>query len=213
MTKTCLITRPEHDVTTHYLSKWSGETLSFAEEKGVKIFDLHRDKATKEEIESRLTKFPCDLVLLNGHGDYDKVTGHNNQALISVGDNENLLKSKIIYAISCRSAKILGKKSVEAGAKNYTGYDEDFIFVYEPDRMVRPLQDKTARLFLEPSQRFTSSLLKGNTVKESFERAKNLLNENLIRLLGSPASDANLARYLWWDIKHFVSEGNAEAKV
>ena len=52
--KTILFTRPEHDATTHYLSNWSKESIVVAESKGMKVLDLHREKAVKSEVENRL---------------------------------------------------------------------------------------------------------------------------------------------------------------
>ena len=212
MSKTYLITRPEHDDTTHYLSKWSKDTLSLAEEKEFKVLDLPREKANKIEVESKLMKFSQDLVVFNGHGDDNTVTGHKNEQLITAGKNETLLKNKIIYAISCRSAKILGEKSVKAGAISYSGYDEDFVFVYDPNKITIPCSDSTAKLFLEHSQIFIESIIKGNTIEESKKKAENILRKNIIRLLGSN-QDSSLVRYLWWDLKHFVSLGNMNAIV
>ena len=37
MSFTYLITRPEHDDTTHYLSNWSKETIKIAENQGWKV--------------------------------------------------------------------------------------------------------------------------------------------------------------------------------
>ncbi len=214
MSKNILITRPEHDPTTLYLSTWNGKNLSQLQEYGLTIFDLHREKANRKEVESRLKKSPCRFVFLNGHGDYDKVTGHNNEVLIQAGDNEDILHAKIVYAISCRSAAKLGPQSIQAGAESYIGYAEDFIFVYEPYQLSRSTQDETAKLFLEHSTLFVNALAKGNTVGESFLRAKNNLKENFVRLLAEPnRSDSQILRFLWWDHKHFVSHGNGEAKL
>lgn len=209
----CLITRPEHDDTTHYLSNYSKDVIEQAQKRGIKVLDLHREKATKSEVESRLTKSLCSLVFFNGHGSYNMVAGHNNEPLIICNKNEFLLKSKIVYAISCKSAKELGPKSVEAGAVSYTGYDDDFIFSYEPEKISRPLQDKTAKLFLEPSKLFMISLVKGNSVVESQKRTKALFKENILKLLGSDISDKNLLRYLLWDFRHLVSHGNLDATI
>jgi len=38
-------------------------------------------------------------------------------------------------------------KVSQAGALSYTGYEDDFIFLYEPELFSRPLLDKTAGLF------------------------------------------------------------------
>lgn len=209
----CLITRPEHDDTTFYLSNYSKEVIESAQKRGIKVLDLHREKAKRSEVESRLSKSLCNLVFFNGHGDYSCVTGHKNEPLIICNENETLLKSKIVYTISCKSAKELGPKSVEAGAISYSGYDDDFIFSYEPDKISRPLQDETAKLFLEPSKLFMTSLVKGNSVIESQKRTKTLFRENILRLLDSDNPDNDLLRYLVWDSRHLISHGNLNASI
>lgn len=209
--KTILFTRPEHDSTTHYLSHWSKESIVLAESKGIKILDLNREKAVKSEVENRLTKFSPDLVVLNGHGNENMVTGHKNEPLIIAENNENLLQGKIIYAISCRSAKNLGPKSVHAGAINYSGYDDDFVFLYNPEDISRPLIDKTAGQFLEHSQIYVESLIKGNTVNEALNRSKLNLKHNFVKALSE--NNTNAARFLWWDLRHFVSHGKTDAKL
>ena len=210
MNKVYLLTRPEHDDTTYYLSNWCKETIKLSEERGIKVLDLTKEKANRLEFENRMNNFSPDLVVLHGHGNEDMVTGHKNQPLVVINENENLLNSKIVYAISCRSAKNLGRKSIEAGAINYSGYEDDFIFIYEPDKISRPLTDETAKLFLEHSKIFIESLIKGNSVGESFERSKRILKSNFIKALSE--KNAPAARYLWWDLKNFSSQGNLNAK-
>ena len=206
-----LFTRPEHDPTTHYLSHWCKESIILAESKGVKVLDLNREKATKIEVENRLTKFSPKLVVLNGHGNENTVTGHKNEPLITINDNEKLLKDKIVYAISCRSAKNLGPKSVSAGAINYSGYDDDFVFIYEPENFSRPLLDNTAKMFLEHSQIYVESLIKGNTIDEALKRSKQNLKDNFVKALSE--NNTNTLRFLWWDLKHLVSHGKVDAKL
>ena len=208
-----LVTRPEHDNTTFYLSSWSKNIIKAAEEKGVKVLDLHKEKAEKTEVEGMIKKFSPNLIFFNGHGDEKTITGHKNQPLISAGDNEILLKDKITYALSCRSARVLGIMGIKAGAINYTGYEDDFIFVYTPEKITRPLQDDTAKLFLQPSEAFVISLIKGNTVKDSIERLMNLFKENILKLLGGDVQDASIIRFLWWDHQNLVSHGNLDAKI
>lgn len=213
MTFTFLITRPHHDDTTYYLSNWSKETIKIAENHGAKVLDLQGEDANKEEFESKIKKFSPRLVMLNGHGDADSVTGHKNQMLVKAGINEELLKSKIVYALSCKSAKILGPKSVHAGALNYTGYEDDFIFVYEPELFSRPLSDKTAGLFLEHSNIFVEALIKGRSAGESFERSKDALRKSFNRAISTLEQDPTTARFLWWNLKNFKSHGDANVSV
>ena len=208
---TILFTRPEHDTTTHYLSNWSKPVILFGEQKGIKILDLHREKAVRKEVENRLIKFSPALVVFNGHGNEQSVTGHKNEPLITANDNEHLLRGKMVYAISCKSAKTLGVKSVAAGAINYIGYNDDFIFLYAPDKVSRPLEDEIAGHFLEHSQVYIESLMKGNTSQEAFKRSKENLKIHFLRALEKQQNPA--ARFLWWDWKNFVAHGNTESRL
>lgn len=208
-----LITRPEHDDTTLYLSNWCKESIKLAEEKGAKINDLHREKANKQEFERRIFKSCPEFIVLNGHGDENSVTGHKNQELISVESEDKILKLKIIYAISCRSAKNLGRRCIEKGTKCYIGYADDFIFVYEKEKISRPLTDETARLFLEPSKLFIETIIKNNSVKDSLERSKKKIQENFIKTLAGNEQETTLARYIWWNARNFIFHGDEEAKV
>ncbi|MEK7168027.1 MAG: hypothetical protein AAB791_03435, partial [Patescibacteria group bacterium] len=130
MAQHLLITRPEHDYPTRYLSAWAGKFFKLAEEKKFSIIDLNRKRANRKEVESVLEKRNPALVILNGHGNDDRVTGHDNNPLVVAKDNSSLLKGKITYAISCRSASVLGKETGQYADTAYIGYKEDFIFIH-----------------------------------------------------------------------------------
>lgn len=215
MNKKLLITRPEHDDTTHYISHWSKNATNVAESKGIKILDLPRERSNIKEVTSMISKQEPILIIFNGHGDEDKITGHKNEPLIIAGKNEHLLKGKIIYSISCKSAKILGPKSIDAGAKSFLGYEDDFIFVYDPKKIVRPLDDDTARLFLEPSNELIISLIKGNSAEEAHKRSKQFFQKSIVKALSSEATseETSMARYLWWDMKQQVCLGDPNSSI
>lgn len=211
MSKSLLITRPFYDETTNYLFHWSKEIIEEAKKKNVQVFDLARNRVTKREVTSVLSKRQPSLVVFNGHGDSDRISGDAGEILLKTGENEELLKSKIIYAVSCKSAAELGSRSIRAGALSYIGYDDDFIFFYETDKLTRPLNDKTAKLFLEPSNRVAISLIKGHAAKSAHERSKAAFRQNIEELLTSESIDSYLARYLWWDMTHQVCLGDGDA--
>lgn len=211
--KKCLVTRPEHDDTTHYLSHWAKICIDFANGKNIRIIDLKREHAIQTEIISRIKKLSPELIFINGHGSDDMVTGHKNQPLFIAGKNESILKNSIVYALSCQSAKNLGKRCITSGTNAYIGYEEDFIFVYNPNMITHPTDDKTARLFLEPSNELVISLLKGSTTEEASEISKELYQQNIRKLLSSNSSeeDTAMVRYLWWNQKNQVCLGNKDA--
>jgi len=214
MNKILLITRPDHDITTRYLSIWSEKITELADKKNISVLDLKRKKANKKEFKSRISKMKPLLVVFNGHGGNNYVAGYDNEVLIKSGNNERLLKSKIVYAVSCKSAAGLGPKSITAGTLTYIGYTGDFIFCHDTHKIARPLDDKIVKLFLEPSNQVVISLIKGNTGKEASNRSKKFFLRNIQKLLSSEAlpESNQYAKFLWWDMKHQVCLGDKDAQ-
>lgn len=214
MNRIFLVTRPKYDDTTHYLFNWSKAVIDLARKKGLQVLDLERSRANKKEFTSIVAKKQPFFIFFNGHGRSDCIYGQDNEVLVKIGENEEILKSKIVYALSCKSAKGLGLESIKAGTVTYLGYDEDFIFVYDLEKVSRPLEDKTAVLFLEPSNQLVNSLLKGHTAKESHKCSKYSFAKNIQKLLTSESPPYNyLIPYLLWDMRHQVCLGDENAKL
>ena len=207
-----LITRPEHDITTRYLSRWSEKVIKKASRKGIDIIDLCRDKANRKRVIGILEKRNPNWVFLNGHGSDNLVAGHNNEIILKDSDKK-AVNLKIIIARSCKSAKGLGRKAIAHGAIAYIGYKEDFWFSYNTAKISRPLEDKTAALFLEPSNHIIISLLKGHSTGHANNKSKALFRRNIEKLLieGPIAEDYNAIRHLYWDMTHQVCLGNQDA--
>lgn len=210
MVQHLLITRPEYDYTTRYLSAWAKKFFEVAKNKGYSIIDLYRKRANRKEVESILGKRNPGLVIINGHGSDDTVTGHENEPLLIAGDNSFLLKGKITYAISCRSARELGKEAGQYIDTAYIGYKEDFIFIYLEKHRTQPIEDKLAGLFLDPSNLVATTLLKGHlkghSAEEAVARAQEEFLRNIQKLLNSTVSseDSSALRFLVWDMKNLV---------
>jgi len=212
MGKSLLITRPEYDETTYYLSQWSKEIIEEAKRKGIGIIDLYRDKANRKRVIGILEKRNPELVFLNGHGGEDFVAGHDNEIILKDGD-EKSLRFKIICARACKSAKVLGEKSIHCGAVSYLGYKEDFVFWYDPASISKPLKDKTAKLFLEPSNYLILPLLKDHSTGDADKKAKSLFRKNIRELLikGPSVEEYYFIRSLYWDMINQVCLGRNDA--
>ena len=215
MTGQLLITRPGHDYATRYLSVWAEKTFEMARAKGYSIIDLRRERANRKEVESILNKRKPGFVIINGHGSDDSVAGQEDEPLLIAGNNSFLLKGKITYAISCRSARVLGKEVGQYTNTAYIGYKEDFILVYLEKYCTRPLEDKLAGFFLEPSSLVITTLLKGHSAKEAVLRAKQEFLRKIQGLLTSETSvDAySTLRYLVWDMRNLVLCGQENKKL
>lgn len=213
MEKVLLITRPDHDPVTHYLSRWSLRIIDEAKRKNIYIIDLEREKAVRQRVIGTLQKTNPQLVVLNGHGNEHVVTGHNDEIILQHEDKKAVI-SKIIFARSCRAARVLGKTSVAQGAVAFLGYQEDFWLVYEDRKISQPLDDKTAALFLEPSNYIAISLLKGHSTGEANERSKDLFRKNIQKLMvRGDSEDLTMAKYLYWDMINQVCLGSQTAAI
>ncbi len=209
-----LITRPRHDETTNYLYYFARQVIKEAEKRNFKVVDLEGSKANINDFSGRIEKINPNLLFLNGHGDYTTITGHNNEPLVTLNNNL-LLSDKITYALSCGSAKELGKSAVTKGAKSFIGYTEDFIFLHENEKSTQPLEDQTACLFLEPSNLVVTTLIKGNSAKDAHDRSREKFNHNLRKLMTSesPQEDKSAIPWLYWDMMHQVCLGEGSTKL
>lgn len=215
MARHLLLTRPEHDFATRYLSAWAGKFFEMAKSKGYSIIDLRHERANHAEFESILKKRNPRLVVVNGHGNDDKITGYDDEPLLTAKVNSSLLRGKITYAISCRSARILGEEVGQYADTTYIGYQDDFILLYLEESRARPLEDKLAGLFLDPSNLVVTTLLKGHPTKEAVSRAKQEFLRNIRKLLTSKvtAEDSSTLRYLVWDMKNLILCGDNDKQL
>ncbi|OGY96690.1 MAG: hypothetical protein A2122_00925 [Candidatus Liptonbacteria bacterium GWB1_49_6] len=200
MNRTILVTRPSHDQTTRCISAWAGEVLDFAVKRGDTVIDLAKDRANRKEFESVLDKKDPSMVFFNGHGDESRVGGQDNETLVDT-QNSSRLSGKVVYALACKSGQLLGPVSIEHGTAAYVGYNEDFIFMTEPDKRTHPLDDKTAALFMGPSNQVVISLLKGQTAQEAHIHSRKAFFRSIRKLMTSKTSlaDSSALRFLYWD--------------
>jgi len=201
-----IVTRPQHDVTTRYLSAWAQEIIERARQKGFEVVDLIKEKSTRSEFEGRMKKLAPELVFLNGHGSDDCVCGQDNEILLQKGENHNLLSRAITYALSCDSARGLGPAAVEGRTGSYIGYTDEFIFMADAQYMREPLEDPKARPFMESSNQVMHSLLKGHTPEQASQRSKGVFRKKFTHLSSSVTDPDALqaAQFLWWNMRHQV---------
>lgn len=198
-----LITRPNHDDITSYLSKWSDALLIAAQENGIVPSDFKGAKAVRSEVEKFLKKQNPSFIVFNGHGSDDSVCGHRDEVLIKSGENERLLESKIVYSVSCSSAKELGIKSVDAGAKCFIGYDDVFIFAFDKNCSAgRELEDARAEPFFNSSNQVVLTLLSGKTSGEAYEKSQLSFRKWIEHFSSSasPPGSEHIVSWLIWDM-------------
>lgn len=214
MTNGILITAPKHDITTEYLATFSIQIEKTCVKNGIFHKSLKGEHANKSEFLKRLNTGNFQTVFMNGHGSEDSISGHKNQVLIKAGENEEVLKEKIIYARSCEAASILGKKVTENSTGCFIGYILPFEFYYDETWVTNPIKDNIARLFLDSSNLVPLSLIKGNSTKEAHERAKKQMLKNIKKVLRDKNKESFvIAESLWNNYLGQVILGNSEAKI
>ena len=197
--KAVLITRPNDDHTTNYLCYWASKVVELAQRKGFKTLDLYGKKANRKNLDSYLVKNRPGIIMFNGHGSADKITGYDQEILVDSHSVNISYQDTMIYARSCKAGQILGKVLVKKGAKAFIGYTKDFVFVCDLRFTTKPLNDSLARLFLEPSNLVPISFIKGNSAQQSHNKSKMAMRKNIQSVLSSEATaeERSTAAWLW----------------
>ncbi len=173
-----LFSRPDDDVTLHYLHYYSKELVKLSNDEGHTTFNKESAEANKKNIIGLIQQKSPSLIMFNGHGSPEVICGYKQEVLVD-STNVDVLKNAITYALSCSSAALLGREAIEKGAICFIGYESDFALGKDPDSEASPRHDKIAKLFLEPSNILLSSLLKGTKIKTALEKAKSKMKANI----------------------------------
>ncbi len=199
-----LITRPRYDKGTHYLYHWSGLIIDQAYVKHCSIIDLEKKKAKRSLVVSYLSKQKPELVVFNGHGADSEVYGSDGEMLISTNEKKEIYENKVFFVRACSAGKILGPLVVKNGAKAFIGYSEVFIFITDPQKLIKPLEDENAGPFLRASNEVALSLLKGSTPQEAHEHGVKAHQKEIERLLNSKSFNTYLIPFLQWNMMNQV---------
>ncbi len=165
-TKTILIGRCRHDPRVKYPFYWMERVISEARKLGFDVIDLKDDKFDNERLKRLLyTKQPF-MVILCGHGDGYSVSGHDDQKVMELCNEDYLLKNKIVYMISCSTFNELGKSARTKGCKCFIGWDIPLAVSVKTND---PEQDDYAQPCLEAITQLPISILKGKSVEDAYD--------------------------------------------
>jgi hypothetical protein len=208
-----LISRPRHDEPTDYLYTYANEVVEYANSNGITTLDFAEKKSNKKDIQKVLKKQKPKFAFFNGHGNDKTIMGHNNEALIRMGGDEELLKSKIVYSLACNSAKELGRSCVKKGTNAYVGYEDNYIFARDSNKTCRPLDDELAYPCLFSSITIPFEILKGKTVREAYDKSMKQIDEFVKNLShsGAPLGAENAIMALLWNKTQLALLGDNEA--
>jgi hypothetical protein len=216
MKKGVLITCPEHDDATAYLTYFSKQIVEEATNKSLKTKMITDKELNMETFSQIIEKLDYRLVVINGHGSPDSIFGYKNNVIIQFGKNDKILKERIVYARSCNAGITLGPECMNGTKEGcFVGYNLPFIFYMDEKWTTNPNNDKVAGLFLEPSNLVPISIIKGHTVLEAHNRAKKGMLKIMEKLLKSKQEE-EIPFYLealWNNYNGQIISGNNDAKL
>jgi len=172
---------PSYELVTRYASAWKTQILNAASGVGLPYTDLSGSSATATNFFSAIEEQDPILVNIMGHGDYNLILCQNNETLLQGGINTNVLANRVVYDLSCRSGRDLGRIAFTEGAISFLGYTEYFWISYSygdhPDGgMSNPLQDEVARGFFESHNVAPISYIQGSTIPASYSASQSRFN-------------------------------------
>lgn len=215
MTRILLITNPSDDRPTQYLGAWSEKIVDLAKKQpDTKVFSLDKEMANKQQLSCVIEKEKPQLIIFNGHGDSNCITGFGQEILIKCGDNEAVLEDAIIHSLSCDSGALLGPASIKIGALAYIGYREKFKLIHlNQETNQERLDDNVANFFLSPAFEVVVALIEGASVGEAYARSQKIYAENLRALITSKNTDFNttVASQVFHNMKYQICLGNNAA--
>lgn len=213
MNKGILITLPRSDDVTEYLAAFSYPIIQLCSEKSISLKRIEGKEVTKSNFEKILKKIDYKMIIFNGHGSPEAITGHKGEPLIITGQNEQLLKERITYARSCWAVLGVGIKSMEKNSSGcFIGYKIPFMFLFDSTRISNPIKDNIAKIFFETSNIVPITLIKGNTAKEAHDNSKKSMLKSIKKSLKDKESEA-IAGVLWNNYMGQTLVGNSEARI
>jgi len=177
MSNSVLMTLPDHDDLTRYVSCWSSRLLAkTAERTGKGVIVSKGSSATRSHVESNIRSKNPRFVFLNGHGTADVVFGQGDEPIVKLGENEELLRGRIVHVLACDAGKSLGPG---CGAEAFIGYKGKFWLCMDKFSLLKPLEDRFARPVMVSALDAPNQMLKDMPPADAFESSQRLYQEQI----------------------------------
>jgi hypothetical protein len=188
------------DGVTTPIAKWRIDNVHpFFKKRGFMVIPLTGDKDVRPEFvkyaKNNLTVFVGGV----GHGSYTCYTGYKNQPILEVGKYDPVeVKDKVLHFLSCETGAKLGPDTIAKGAKDYAGYTENFVFVW--DDATTPVNEFL--LFVKADSTYDFMTAFGATAGQAY-------NTTLFAFDAAKTQVPNTAAATWlkYDHDHFKLHG------
>ncbi len=170
-----LLTLPDYDATTHCVSEWNKNTLiPIINRNSLSHKIISNYRVNESHVSYTIKKENPRFLIFNGHGADDCICGHNDEVIIKLGNNDNLLDSRIVHSFTCSSSSKLGRNSK---ADVFIGYDDVFVFWLDGATTTKPLKDRFATPQMRSALIVPEELLKGRTAKEAYDASQKVYSD------------------------------------
>ncbi len=175
MSESVFIGRCDCDSHVKFPFNWSELIIEEVEKLELDLVDLQKENFDEERTNKHIQTHNPFLVILNGHGTEWCSKGYNDIPVLIANKNDFLLKGKIVYVLSCKTAQYLGLVCYDRGCKAYIGYEDIFSFVYVNEE--EPLKDTIAKIFMESSNIIPLTILNGGTPSQAYQESQKIFNK------------------------------------
>ena len=201
-----VISRPDFERAVLYGSYWLYKVVKYYKEKGFHVFDLYGGYANRDvwAVRTKQSRL-CTGV---GHGNADVFTGQNYDILWRTCQYEKSeVQGKIVFLLSCLTARRLGKDIIDKGGQCYIGWYEEYIFMVSKGPSD---DDPYQQAFLKPISDALNLLADG---KKTGEVVNWLYNRYTELIKEWENIDPEAAHYLKHDRDSLRIYGDEEAQV
>lgn len=135
----------------HY---WLGLAKSDVSALGFTVLDSQGPYATQYSFFDTVERYNPDMVIADGHGSPNSLTGQAMQEVLRACVNNQALSGKVMCALSCLTGQNLGPDSRNKNAMGYMGFVNEFTWVVS--QPYNPAMDPVAVSFQEVVRKLVS---------------------------------------------------------
>ncbi len=195
---------------------WMGWILNSLRWRGGARLDLRGNDAVGVKFESAVRTEDSSLLVGCGHGNPEIWVGQYVEAerrysTLMTTYNAELMRGRVVYLLSCNTARKLGPEIIRKGGIAYAGYNDEFVWTVESPES--PAADRLAAPFGSASTTFPRALVGGKTVREAKEQTLKAFDGEIERWEKNEDPYAReVVKWLLWDREAFTVLGNEEAR-
>lgn len=136
------------------MHSWLGLAMGDVSTLGLQVIDSSGAYATPYSFFTTMQNYNPDIVIADGHGDPNTLTGQGLQEVLKACFNNEVLSGKIMCAVSCLTGQGLGPDSRNKQADAYIGFVNPFQWAIDP--IAYPTADQIAYPFQQVIRKMAS---------------------------------------------------------